>query len=261
MSLSILRRERLLVLGGLVLLCGLAWLYLLDEAAGMSGMSDAVGMSGMAASWTLRELGYLFVMWSIMMVAMMLPSAAPMILLFATITRSRRERRRPEEESSARWLGPMGAFVLGYILVWTAFSLAAATAQWALHAALLLSPAMISVSEILSGSILVAAGLYQFSGLKNACVAHCRSPISFIGTHWREGTGGALRMGAHHGVYCVGCCWALMALLFVLGVMNLLWVLALAVIVLAEKTLSARSRITRWIGVGLIVWGGLTLLA
>lgn len=243
------------------MLCGLAWIYLVDQAAGMSEMLGVSEAGGLAGPWTLRDLGYLFVMWSVMMVAMMIPSATPTILLFARMHRTRRQRAAAGgKPSPGRPGAPVAAFVLGYLLIWTAYSLAVATGQWALHRALLVSPAMVSVSPLLSGVLLVAAGAFQFSRLKYVCIRHCRSPLAFLSTHWREGTLGSVVMGMHHGGFCVGCCWALMALLFVLGVMNLPWVVALAALVLVEQTFPAGRWITRGAGVALIVWGGWVLL-
>src|ERR1700690_3554352 len=162
-----------------------------------------------------------------MMVAMMIPSAAPMILTFAMVNRKRREQERP--------FVPTGIFLLGYLAVWTGFSALAAVAQWILHARALLSPMMVSTSPILGGGLLIAAGIFQWTPLKNACLTHCRSPLGFLMTDWREGRWGALFMGLKHGAYCAGCCWILMALLFVAGVMNLWWIAIIAVLVLLEK--------------------------
>ena len=176
----------------------------------------------------------MFIMWIAMMVAMMLPSAAPMILLFGTVYHSR--RARGDEFVST------GVFLSGYIAIWIVFAGVATLVQWGLHAATLLSPMMVSTSNILSGILFVTAGLYQWSHLKYVCITHCRSPLGFLMTDWREGNSGALFMGIRHGGFCLGCCWVLMSLLFVLGVMNLVWIAALAVFVLIEKMLPQR----RW---------------
>jgi predicted metal-binding membrane protein len=259
-------RGRALPLVGSLALCALAWVYLFAEASDMAAMRDATsmggmagmdGMAGMGAPWTLGEWAYLVVMWSIMMVAMMLPSALPTVLLVAGIDRKRRAASA-SERSSGSGITPL--FVTGYLLAWTGYSIVAATVQWALHGTLLVSDAMVSASPVLSGGLLLAAGLFQFTPLKDRCISHCRSPLSFIMGHWRDGRAGALRMGLHHGSYCVGCCWALMALLFVLGVMNLIWVTALAVIVLLEKTLPSSAWASGGIGAVLLGWGLLTLL-
>jgi predicted metal-binding membrane protein len=192
-------------------------------------------------------------MWAVMMVAMMLPSAAPMILLVASLQRRRRERASPA--------APTAVFAAGYLLVWALFSAVAASTQWLLHQAALLSPAMASTSPILGGLLLITAGLYQWLPLKSACLSHCRSPIGFLGSEWREGSAGALVMGARHGLFCLGCCWALMTLLFVGGVMHLPWVAAIAGLVLVEKVVRGGPWIGRLAGLGLIGWGLSVLVA
>lgn len=256
---------RALPLGGVLALCLLAWAYLLFEAAGMADMSDRGTMAAMtgtatvATPWTGTELGYLGLMWSVMMVAMMLPSAAPTILLVARLGRERRARAEATG-GAGTWDAMTPTFVAGYMLAWVVYSLVAATVQWTLHGTLLVSDTMVSASPWLSGGLLLVAGLFQFTPLKERCVSHCRSPLAFVTRHWHEGAGGALRMGLHHGTYCVGCCWALMALLFVLGVMNLMWVTALAVLVLLEKTLPAGRWVTRVGGAALVVWALVVLV-
>lgn len=252
-----LGRERLLALAGTVILCLLAWRYLYVEAAGMSAVDMMSGMEGMelaAQTPGVTELGHLFVMWSVMMLAMMLPSALPTILLFAKLQENRRGRSSGGAPAVAALL-----FVLGYLLAWTGYSAAAATTQWLLQRALLVSPMMVSASGVLSGSLLLLAGIYQLTPIKDRCISHCRSPLSFLTSHWREGLAGAVRMGIHHGGYCVGCCWALMALLFVLGVMNLFWVLVLAALVLIEKTAPRRSWVTPAVGGTLMAAGAWVL--
>jgi predicted metal-binding membrane protein len=183
---------------------------------------------------------------------MMTPTAAPMILLFAAVHRRR--------TAAGRAAGPTAILVLGYLIVWTFYSVAAALAQGGLHAAALLSPAMTTTSPSLAGGLLILAGVFQWTPLKRACLAACRSPLSFLMGSWREGHAGALVMGLRHGLYCLGCCWALMALLFVAGVMNLLWVAAIAVAVLAEKVVPGGEVIGRLGGVALAA-GGVLLLA
>jgi len=166
----------------------------------------------------------------------MLPSVAPVILTFATVNRNRRARGEPYV--------PAALFAAGYLLAWVGFSLAATLAQWALERAALLSPMDMTIdSRLLGGLLFLAAGLYQFTPVKLACLSFCRSPLDFVVNHWRDGNGGALRMGMTHGLYCLGCCWILMLLLFVGGVMNLLWVAALAGVVLIEKVAAGP-----WIG-------------
>jgi predicted metal-binding membrane protein len=168
-------------------------------------------------------------MWAGMMVAMMLPSATPMILTFAAVSRNRRKQQRPYV--------PVTIFVAGYVAVWSGFSLLAAIAQWFLHRKALLTSGMASQSAIFAGLLLLAAGIFQFTPLKHACLTRCRAPFEFIMTRWREGAGGAFRMGLEHGLFCAGCCWALMGLLFVAGVMNILWIVVLSLLVGLEKLL------------------------
>jgi len=198
-------------------------------------------------SWNLSALLLLFLMWAVMMVAMMVPSAVPMIQGFVAVNERRRNSSRP--------VIPVGVFVLGYIVAWTSFSAAAALAQWGLHRAALLSPMMVSTSPILSGGLLLAAGIFQWTPLKRACLRNCRSPLTFLMSGWRDGTAGAFFMGLHHGAYCVGCCWALMVLLFVVGVMNLLWVAVIALFVIAEKVLPRGELIAHIAGVALVAVG------
>lgn len=247
----ILRRDRVIVLTSLAGVTTLAWAYLFVFAVDMSGIPATMsGGMAMAQAQPRSALDFLlmFLMWAVMMVGMMLPSATPMILLFALISRKQKEQGRN--------LVPAGAFASGYLMVWSVFSLIAAVVQWALGETALLSPMMVSASPYLGGALLIAAGLYQMTPLKTACLKHCRSPFSFIALHWRPGALGSVRMGIHHGAFCVGCCWAIMALLFVGGVMNLLWVAIIAIFVLLEKVLRAGPLIGRLTGVALMVWGG-----
>ena len=229
---ALLKRDRAIVLAGLAGVSLLAWAYILAAAAEMGGMAApgaALGAAMQIRPWTGLDFLLTFLMWAVMMVAMMVPGAAPMILLFAAIHRKQRERGHP--------FAPVSAFVAGYVGVWSTFSLTATLLQWGLEQAALLSPMMVGTSPILGGGLLVVAGLYQWSPLKQACLKHCRSPIHFIVHRRRDGRGGAFVMGLEHGAFCVGCCWFLMGLLFVGGVMNLLWVAAIAVFVLLEKLL------------------------
>jgi predicted metal-binding membrane protein len=244
------RSDRLVPSVGLALLTGLAWLELLNLAEGMrsgAGAGMAAMGTGALRGWSAPEALGLFAMWAVMMAAMMLPSAAPMILLFASIERRRRER--------AAATAPTAAFVAGYLLVWIGFSALAALTQVGLHQAALLSPAMRSTTPFLGGALLLLAGLWQWFPVKQACLNHCRSPFHFLQQEWREGAAGAVRMGLAHGVYCLGCCWAMMALLFVGGVMNLLWVVAIAALVLVEKLARAGPWVGRMAGLGLAGWG------
>jgi predicted metal-binding membrane protein len=197
-------------------------------------------------SWGAVELLLLFVMWAVMMVAMMVPSVAPLVLMFARANRQKR---------GGHVIGSAAILLLGYLFVWTGFSVLATLAQWRLHSAGLLSPVMVSTSSVLGGLLLVAAGVFQLTPLKRACLVRCRSPLSFLMSEWREGRWGTLVMGLKHGAYCVGCCWILMGLLFVAGIMNLLWVAAVAIFILAEKAASKGETFGRIAGAALIVAG------
>jgi predicted metal-binding membrane protein len=224
---AVLKRDRLVALAGVAGITALAWIYLL-AAAEMGGMTGGTVMADLRP-WSALDFLLMFLMWAVMMVAMMVPSAAPMILLFAAISR----KQRAEDHAFA----PTGAFLAGYVVLWSAFSLAATSLQWALEQAALLSATMVSTSPLLGGLLLIGAGLYQWTPLKNVCLKHCRSPLHFIMKGWKRGARGAFAMGLEHGAFCVGCCWVLMGLLFVGGVMNLLWIAAIAVFVLIEKLL------------------------
>lgn len=216
-----------------------------------AGVCQCLGMrmSGAdVAPWTASTLPALFLMWTEMMVAMMLPSAAPMILIFSRLATQR--------SAQGRSFVPTGLFVLGYLAIWTCFSLIAAVAQWFLHGFALLSPEMRTTSPILGGILICAAGVFQFTPLKRCCLDFCRSPLTFLLTEWREGRGGAVRMGIKHGIFCAGCCWVLMALLFVAGVMNLVWVAVLSLLVLGEKLAPKSWHLAQIVGVFLLLWGG-----
>jgi predicted metal-binding membrane protein len=250
--LDLLLRQRVVIVAALVSVAALAWLYLFREAADMTAAMAGMDRAMVMPSKSAGDLLLLFVMWWVMMVGMMLPGVAPVILTFATVNRNRRARSEPYV--------PAALFAGGYLLAWAGFSLTATLAQWALERAALLSPMdMTTDSRLLAGLLFITAGLYQFTAVKLACLRFCRSPLDFVINHWRDGPGGALRMGIAHGLYCLGCCWILMLLLFVGGVMNLVWVAALAIVVLIEK-LTTGSWIGRLGGVLLAAWG-LWLLA
>jgi predicted metal-binding membrane protein len=262
---AVLARDRVPVLASILGVTALAWAYLVLTASGMHEMADTSGMPdmpGMARGameavrprpWTATHFAMMFAMWAVMMVGMMLPSATPMILFFARFARhSRKQGHR---------VAPVTAFVLGYILVWSGFAFVATALQWTLDWAALLSSHMASLSPILGGALLITAGVYQWTPLKRSCLSFCRSPIAFIMGHWRTGTGGALRMGMEHGAFCVGCCWALMGLLFVGGVMNLLWVAAITLAVLAEKLAPRGIWIGRAMGLALVLGGAWVVAA
>jgi predicted metal-binding membrane protein len=246
-----LRRDRIIVLSSLAAITALSWVYVFSVASDMQNtdmenMGTEMTMPRMQA-WGVADFGLTFGMWAGMMVAMMTPSAAPMILMFAQVNR----RRREQEVSYV----PTSVFLVGYLVVWAAFSVLATTAQWGLHAVSLLSPVAAITSPVFGGVLLVAAGIYQWTPLKHVCLSKCRSPMGFVLNEWREGRWGAFLMGLKHGVYCTGCCWSLMALLFVAGVMNLLWVAAIAGFILLEKVAPAGDRLGRVAGVLFIGWG------
>jgi predicted metal-binding membrane protein len=244
-------RQRLVISLCLAAITALAWAYLIRLARQMSASMEydtamaAMGMT-MQASWSALDVWLTFVMWLVMMIGMMTPSAAPLVLLFASTAASRRDRGISVSTAT---------FALGYLAVWAVFSIAAALAQWALHEAALLSPMMQTSSPQLGGAILVAAGAYQLTPFKAACLAHCRSPLGFLMTHWRDGSYGAFHMGVRHGIHCLGCCWALMVILFAVGVMNLVWVALLAGFVLVEKLGRAGLTVSRAAAAMLVVFG------
>ncbi len=250
----LLENERALVLATLVGTTVLSWLYLAALASDMGSMSAAAcaAMSASASEpWTAREFALELAMWIVMMVGMMLPSAAPTILLVTSFHR----RSGPR----ARALRATAAFALGYVLVWCGFSLVATAAQAALQRFALLSPMGVSASPWLGGALLVAAGVHQATPWKRACLTQCRTPFDFIRRQWRPGVGGAFRMGFLNGAFCLGCCATLMALLFVGGVMNLVWIAALTAFVAIEKLAPDGARLARLaapvlVAAGITVW-------
>jgi len=249
-----LRRDRAVLAASLLVLAALAWVYLWLEADAMDRMM--AGERAMAMLPTAANAGTLilaFLMWAVMMVGMMVPGAAPMILLYAAMVRKNGER--------GTLLPAVWIFAGGYLLVWTAFSLGATALQVLFEELRVASSMMVATSKWLSGAILLAAGLYQWSPAKEVCLAKCQSPIHFITGHWRPGRLGALRMGIAHGLYCLGCCWALMLLLFVGGVMNLLWVALVAAFVLVEKLMPYGRLTGRIAGLGLAAAGLYVLVA
>ena len=251
---GLVRRDRVLAGAGLAGLALLAWAYLVGLAARMGSMGSAAPMAmamPMAEPWSMGQYFLTVAMWAVMMVAMMVPAASPMILTFAAVNRRRAVLGTPAV--------PTVIFLAGYLAIWSAFSLVAATAQWGLQEASLLSAGSLKAVPLVGGLLLLGAGLYQFTPLKQACLARCQSPLGFILTEWREGRWGAFRMGLRHGGFCVGCCWALMALLFVTGLMNLIWVAALAALVLVEKLLPW-ERVVSWAAGALLVGWGMWVL-
>ena len=275
----LIARDRTVTLAGLIVLCALAWIYIVMGAGlGMSAREMTTlalfphqqapvmatmavdAMDAMAAApepivaaslvgWVLP-----IIMWWVMMIAMMAPSAAPTILLYASVHRHSIAQGQVQDK-----LAPTGAFAAGYLLIWLGFSILAATLHWMLQSSGIISE-MGSRSQWLSTGVLIAAGAYQFSPVKTACLSHCRSPAVFLSRHWRPHAVGALRLGILHGAYCAGCCWMLMALLFVGGVMNLVWIAALSLLVLIEKIMPPGRWVGRGAGLVLIGWGIATML-
>ena len=241
-----IRRDRIIVGVSLLIVVALAWFYLARMAQGMGDMAELSDALTPAHSHS-PTFTLIFLMWAAMTLGMMLPSASPMILMFANINR----KRRLEGETFV----PTGVFVAGYLAVWLAFGLMATLLQWRLQTIGLVSPMMGKAHIALGGSVLIAAGIYQWTPLKDACLRLCQTPLGFLMTRWRDGPAGAFYMGVSHGVYCVGCCWVLMLLMFVGGVMNLLWMALLAVLMLAEKLVPPGHWLPRAAGVALTVWG------
>lgn len=261
---TVLRRDRMVVAGALCVIVALAWGYVLWLAAdmGMGGM-DMTGfrmipagigiMAPTSAPWKAIEFVFVFAMWAVMMVGMMAPSAAPMILMYARVGRQGKAAGKP--------LAATGWFAAGYFLAWIGFCLAATLVQWAVERAALLDSRMASASNLFGGIVLIAAGLYQWTPLKDVCLVQCQTPLQFLMRHggFRGDVPGCLLLGLRHGAYCVGCCWVLMALLFVGGVMNVLWIALLALLVLLEKLTPFGRWVARAAGVACVAAGVLML--
>lgn len=264
------RWERWIVWCALLAVTALAWCYLFTMP--MTGMSHGEmvsvdGKQGMAmpvgpkrgmmvaelGAWTVGESVMMGLMWIVMMIGMMLPSAAPMVLMVARVSAGQRKKGARATSTTL--------FASGYVVVWSVFSVLATALQWGLERTDLLGASMSLKGGLVAGGVLIAAGLYQFSPLKDACLSLCRSPLAFVLNHWREGPRGALVMGMHHGVFCLGCCWALMLLLFVFGVMDLLWVALLALYVLVEKVVPGGRAFSRVSGVLAIAGGAYLALS
>ena len=247
-----LTRDHMIVYVGLLVLILVGWMYMGYMGWAMQHM-DLVDMwmppRADTRAWQLYDFWMLFFMWSVMMVAMMTPSILPMVALFVTVSRSKRQQGKSYV--------PTFIFILGYLQAWVLFSVVISAVQYPLHIAGLLNPMMDSRSYLLSGVILLLAGVYQWTPFKDACLKQCRTPLNFLMTCWRDGTWGAVRMGVLHGFYCVGCCWALMAVMFAVGVMNVLWMIVIAIFVLAEKISPMSAFVFRMVsGLILVLWGG-----
>ena len=221
---------------------GLAWLAF-DMAHPLAKLTMP-----MTPRWSAANLLAIVAMWAVMMAAMMLPSALPMVQAFVGLCRRNGQRARSRQ------------FVCAYLLVWVICSVAATAAQWLLQAVGWVNPMIVSTSAMLSGTLLLIAGTYQFSPLKRICLARCRTPIGFLVGEWRAGRFGGFAMGWRHGLICLGCCWALMALLFVGGVMNLAWIAALSIVVAVEKLAPRGERVATLLGLALLGAGAWRLL-
>jgi len=245
-------KDKIIVFTGLFIVSIAGWLYMFYMAWAMENM-HLVDMwmppRGGTRAWAGFDFFMLFLTWFTMMIAMMTPTIGPMVMMFTTVNKSKKQKQQPYAHTSI--------FLLGYLFAWGLFSVVVSLIQWPLHEAGLLNPMMDSRSYLLSGGILILAGLYQFTPLKDVCLKQCRTPLGFIMTAWKEGHIGALRMGFHHGIFCVGCCWALMLILFAVGVMNMLWVILITIFVLLEKALPLSPKTMRaTTGLGLMIWGG-----
>jgi predicted metal-binding membrane protein len=252
----ILRRDRAILIFGLIAITLLAWGYVINLSFQMMNMpmdtSPSMDMSPTplmpnVQAWRVEDFFFNLTMWAVMMVAMMTPSATPMILAFAGLNR----RRNVNENASGKAI----TFLAGYMIIWFSFSAIATLIQRGFHSIGTLSPEVIRVTPLIGAIILILAGIYQFTPLKYVCLSNCRTPMSFLATEWRDGISGALIMGLRHGLYCLGCCWTLMLLLFVTGVMNLLWVALIAGYVLIEKAIPAGQWVSRAFGLVMIGWG------
>ena len=249
----LVRRDRAIVLAALAVVVLLAWAYLVSLHGGMPGMTTDPGTGPHFSAWSAADFALMLAMWAVMMVGMMTPSVAPMLLIYARVARS--------AEAKGQAFAPTGWFALGYLLAWCAFAFLATSAQWLLEQAALMSPAMAIADARIGGALLLAVGAYQWTPAKNACLVRCRSPFQFIQSQggFRRERRGSLLLGLRHGAYCIGCCWALMLLLFLGGVMNLLWIAALAAIVLAEKLLPGGALLARASGAAFLVAGAAML--
>ena len=255
---TLLRRERLVVLTGLLLIVALTWWWVvIGSGTGMRAIEMTTwsfpppAVAPMPFNWSLGYAVIMFFMWWIMMIAMMTPSATPMILLYG-----RAYRHEQRQGKLASGVVPTFIFALGYLLCWAAFSLIAAGLQWGLERVGLLHQMMMwSISPFFTASLLVAAGLYQLTPLKSVCLEHCRSPAQYLAQHFKPGASGALQLGWKHGLYCLGCCWFLMALLFAGGIMNLVWIAGLSIYAVLEKVAPRGQIIARVVGIALVLLG------
>jgi predicted metal-binding membrane protein len=234
-------RDRLVIASVLALLTVLSWIQMVapEELPSGERLMPCCG----------ARFDVAFAMWVVMMAGMMIPSVAPMVLAHASVMRRRKSGAIPYV-FTALFLG-------GYLLAWSAFSAVAALTQWVLFKSALLDGHTLSIGPWAGGAVLLAAGVFQLSPAKNVCLSHCRVPFGYFVTEWREGYRGAVAMGLRHGVSCIGCCWLLMAVLFAVGIMNILWGAAITAFVLAEKVLPWRKAVVRTGGVACLAGAAL----
>jgi predicted metal-binding membrane protein len=258
---NVLKRDRAVVVTAVLTLTVLAWAYVLLTAASMSAAISASFMPGMnmpgmnmartGSVWSVGGFAFTVAMWAVMMIGMMTPSVAPMILLYARVGRQAR--------ADGRLFASTGWFAGGYLLAWSGFAVAASLAQLALADMTLITPMLAAANDLFAGLVLAAAGIYQWTPLKDSCLSQCQAPLSFLQRHggFQRDPKGSLKLGLKHGLTCIGCCWALMMLLFVGGVMNVLWIAALSILVLLEKLVPFGRLMPRFVGLVLMAVGSI----
>ncbi len=252
MSVQLRSRDKLVIGGTLAILSVSAWVSTHYQAQMMNTGLAHEHMAGMGPDLPGLALLLYLTTWTVMMTAMMLPSAGPMIMTYASVSQQRRSRRLA--------YAPTGLFVLGYLLAWGGSGVVAYAISALPRIVTLAVPALETYASLIGGAVLIMAGAYQFSPLKNVCLSYCRTPLGYVMTHWREGRGGALLMGLHHGLFCIGCCWALMAILFVVGVMNLAWMAVLSLFMFIEKV-STRGLVVGKVVGALLIAAGVAMIA
>jgi predicted metal-binding membrane protein len=245
-------RDSFLIITALVLLSLLAWVVTVREMGSM-GLGMMTHSMTMGQPFSLSNAGLYIVFWGVMMVAMMFPSVAPMVVLFSTLARRKHEQN--EQAGSSRPSSSVWVFVAGYSLLWTLTGGIAYAGDLAMQSLPHTFPSLRTYGTLIGGATLIIAGLYQLTPLKYLCLTQCRSPFGFLVQHWQEGARGAFRMGFQHGAYCLGCCWSLMAVMFVMGTMNLVWMGILSLVIFVEKIVPHGIRLGKTVGVGLIGLG------